>query len=116
MDRVEFYLDDELLTYDTVSPFNQRWTIVMTTTVEEDAALRKTITDTSPITITNSITVPHKIHVVAVDAAGNRMESEEVLIYIIHKQEEETEETSWDVWTEERWAFVRREDELGATA
>lgn len=116
MDRVEFYLDDELLTYDTVSPFNQRWTIVMTTTVEEDAALRKTITDTSPITITNSITVPHKIHVVAVDAAGNRMESEEVLIYIVHKQEEETEETSWDVWTEERWAFVRREDELGATA
>ncbi|TKJ31045.1 MAG: penicillin-binding protein [Chloroflexi bacterium B3_Chlor] len=114
MDRVEFHLDDELLTYDTVSPFNQRWTIVMTTTLEEDAALRKELTEDSPIEVTNSITVPHTIHVVAVDAAGNRMKSEEVMIYVVHKQEEEEqpEASNSDMSLEGRWAFVRREDEI----
>jgi len=114
MDRVEFHLDDELLTYDTVSPFNQRWTIAMTTTLEEDAALRKELTEDSPITATTSITVPHTIHVVAVDAAGNRMKSEEVMIYVVHKQEEEEqpEAANWDMFIEGRWAFVRRQDEI----
>jgi membrane carboxypeptidase/penicillin-binding protein len=115
MDKVEFYLDDQLLTYDTVSPYNQRWTIVMSTTVEEDLALRETITDSSPITLTKTITVPHTIHVVAVDAAKNRMKSEEVVIYVVHKQEEKEEEASigdQDMWIEETWAFVRREDEI----
>jgi hypothetical protein len=113
MDKVEFYMDDELLTYDTVSPFNQRWTIVMSTTVEQDAALRETITETSPITLTNAITVPHTIHVVAVDAAGNRLKSEEVLIYVIHKQEPEEEAAigSRDLSVDGRWAFVRRREE-----
>ena len=115
MNKVEFYLDGEMLTYDTVSPYNQRWTIVMTTTVEEDAALRQMITETSPITLTNPITVPHTIHAVAVDAAGNRMKSEEVLIYVVHKQEEEEEAArwDWDLGIEGRWAFIpRREDEI----
>ncbi len=114
MKKAEFYLDDELLTYDTVSPYNQRWTIVMTTTLEEDRALREMLTEDSPIKLTNSITVPHKIHVVAVDAAGNRMESEEVVIYVVHKQEEEEEAQrgDWDLWIEGRWAFIRREDEI----
>jgi hypothetical protein len=49
MDRVEFFLDDELLTYDTVSPYNQRWTIVMTTTQEQDAELRKLFTENVPV-------------------------------------------------------------------
>ncbi len=115
MKKVDFYLDEELLTYDTVSPYNQRWTIVMSTTLEEDAALRKMITETSPITLTNLITVPHTIHVVAVDAAGNRMKSEEVVIYVVHKheEEEEVERADWDMWMEGRWAFIRRrEDEI----
>ncbi len=118
MDKVEFYLDDELLTYDTVSPYNQRWTIVMTTTLAEDAALRESLTEDSPITVTNSITVPHTIHVEAVDAAGNRTKSEEVLIYVVHKQEEEEETGSvgWDLHIEERRAFVRRDDEFAIVA
>ena len=49
MDRVEFFFDDEMLTYDTVSPYNQRWTIVMTTTLEQDAALRKLIAEEVPV-------------------------------------------------------------------
>jgi 1A family penicillin-binding protein len=121
MDRVEFYFDDELLTYDTVSPFNQRWTIVMTTTLAQDTALREQLeqlTEEPPLELTNSITVPHTIHVVAIDAAGNRMKSEEVQIYVVHKQEEEEQpETAWwDMSTPGRWAFVRREDEVPAPA
>jgi 1A family penicillin-binding protein len=123
MDKVEFYLDDELLTYDTVSPFNQRWTIVMTTTLAQDAALREQLElipedEEPPIELTNSITVPHTIHVVAVDAAGNRMESEEVLIYVVHKQEEEEqpEAANWDISIERQWAFARREDEIVVSA
>ena len=113
MNKVEFHLDDQLLTYDTVSPYNQRWTIVMSTTLEQDAALRETLTEDTPITVTESITVPHTIHVVAVDAAGNRMKSEEVLIYVVHKQEEkETAQRGFqDVWPEGRWVYVRRDEE-----
>jgi hypothetical protein len=129
MDRVEFFFDDELLTYDTVSPYNQRWTIVMTKTVEQDAALRKLLEDEVPVEefpaefahaedpileVTNSITVPHTIRVEAVDAAGNRTKSEDVLIYVIHKQEEEEEEdtteASLGVRPEYTWALVRRDE------
>ncbi len=121
MDRVEFYFDDELLTYDTVSPFNQRWTIVMTTTVAQDTALREQLeqlTGEPAIKLTDSITVPHTIHVVAIDAAGNRMKSDEVRIYVVHKQEEEEQaETAWwDLSMHGRWAFVRREDEVPVPA
>ena len=122
MDKVEFYFDDEMLTYDTVSPYNQRWTIVMTTTLEEDAELRKPLIDATeeiPITVTNSITVPHTIHVEAVDAAGNRTKSEEVMIFVIHEEEDEEEETAEalrDVWLRGAWAFVRREEEIAVLA
>jgi len=63
IERVEFYLDDNLLSYDTVSPYNQKWTITATET--------------------------HTIHVVAVDAAGNRTESEKVKIKVISKRAEQ---------------------------
>lgn len=130
MDRVEFFFDDELLTYDTVSPYNQRWTIVMTTTVEKDATLRGLLEEEVPVEefpaqfadaedpileVTNSITVPHTIRVEAVDAAGNRTKSEDVLIYVIHKQEEEEEETteaSLDMRPGYTWALVRREERI----
>jgi 1A family penicillin-binding protein len=129
MNRVEFYFDDEPLTYDTVSPYNQRWTIVMTTTVEQDAALRKLLEDNVPpeqlpaqyssaqdpiLQLTNAITVPHTIYVEAVDAAGNRTKSEEVRIYVIHEQEEEEEtaQAEWTVHPHPQWALLRRENEL----
>ncbi len=131
MDRVEFFFDDELLTYDTVSPYNQRWTIVMTKTVEQDADLRKLLEEEVPIEefpaefadaedpvleVTNSITVPHIIRVEAVDAAGNRTESEEIMIYVIHKQEEEEEEDTTEAGLGVRpaytWALVRRDEEI----
>lgn len=129
MDRVEFYFDDKPLTYDTVSPYNQRWTIVMTTTVEQDAALRKLLEDKVPpeqlpaqyssaedpvLELTNAITVPHTIYVEAIDAAGNRTKSEEVRIYVIHEQEEEEEtaQANGTVHPHPQWALVRRENEL----
>ncbi len=67
IERVEFYLDDHLLSYDTVSPYNQKWTITMG----------------------SALTETHTIHVVAVDAAGNRTESEKVKINVIPKKEEQ---------------------------
>jgi penicillin-binding protein 1C len=129
MDRVEFYFDKEMLTYDTVSPYNQRWTIVMTTTVEQDADLRKLLEEGVPVEqfpapystaedpileLTNAITVPHTIYVEAVDAAGNRTKSEEVMIYVVHKQEEEEEtaQADWNIHTAPHVALVRRDDEL----
>jgi 1A family penicillin-binding protein len=33
MDRVEFYLDDHLLSYSTVPPYNTKWTITMSDTI-----------------------------------------------------------------------------------
>ena len=66
IERVEFYLDDELLSYDTVSPYNQKWTITMESENEET----------------------HTIHVVAIDGAGNRTESEKIEIKVIPEEEE----------------------------
>jgi hypothetical protein len=104
----------------------------MTTTVEQDAALRKLLTENVPIEqfpaqystaedpileVTNSITVPHTIHVEAVDAAGNRTKSEPLLIYVIHEQEEEeAAEATRGMYYETRWAFVRREEDLAVPA
>lgn len=64
IDRVEFYLDDNLLSYDTVSPYNQKWTITMG----------------------SALTETHTIHVVAFDGAGNRTESEKVKINVIPRK------------------------------
>ncbi|HAL62699.1 MAG TPA: penicillin-binding protein [Chloroflexi bacterium] len=82
IDRVEFYLDDNLLSYDTVSPYNQKWTITMGSAATET----------------------HTIHVVAIDGAGNRTESEKVKINIIPKKEEQLKESLWR--DEERERFL----------
>jgi len=67
--------------------------------------------------VTTSITVPHTIYVEAVDAAGNRTKSEEIVIFVIHEQEEEeTAEARWGALTESSWDFVRREEELAVLA
>jgi penicillin-binding protein 1C len=55
MDRVEFYVDGELIKTSTVSPYTARWTIVGGS---------------------------HEIYVVAYDAAGNRQESERIRISV----------------------------------
>ncbi len=65
MDRVEFYLDDELIGYTTVAPYTKKWIIKMAGEGPEE----------------------HTIHVVAYDSAGNRTESERVVINVIHKKE-----------------------------
>jgi hypothetical protein len=67
--------------------------------------------------VTNSITVPHTIRVEAVDAAGNRTKSEDVMIFVVHQQEEEkTSEAPQGALPENRWAFVVREEELAVLA
>jgi hypothetical protein len=68
--------------------------------------------------VTNSITVPHTIHVEAVDAAGNRTKSEPVMIYVIHeqKEEEDTAEGVQGMNAQTRWEFVRREEDLAVLA
>jgi hypothetical protein len=43
------------------------------------------------ISDTNGYTETHLIHVVAYDAAGNKVESEPVRVYVIHKQESDKE-------------------------
>ena len=63
MDRVEYYLDGELLGYSTVPPYNTKWNIVADGT--------------------------HEIYVVAIDAAGNKAESEKVKIHVKHKKGEQ---------------------------
>jgi hypothetical protein len=115
MDRVEFFFDDELLTYDTVSPYNQRWTIVMTTTVEKDATLRALLEEEVPVEeFPAEYADADTIRVEAVDAAGNRTKSEDVLIYVIHKQEEEEKTTAahLDMRPEYTWALARREERI----
>jgi len=47
MDRVEFYLDDQLIDTSTVAPYNEKWIIVMSDTVPIEGF---TITSTVPIT------------------------------------------------------------------
>ena len=75
MDRVEFYLDDNLLSYSTVPPYNTKWTIAMSDT--------------------HGYTETHQIHVVAYDAAGNEAESEKVRIYIVHERKEGQTTALW---------------------
>jgi penicillin-binding protein 1C len=52
MDRVDFYLDDRLLGTTTVSPYNKRWTIVMSDTVPS-LPIGAVITGTEVITNTD---------------------------------------------------------------
>jgi penicillin-binding protein 1C len=66
MDRVECYLDDQLLGYTTVSPYSMRWTLSMTTTMTET----------------------HSIFVVAYDTAGNVAKSEPVKVFVVPEPKE----------------------------
>lgn len=65
MDRVEFYMDDQIIGSSTVAPYNIFWPIVLTKTVQG-----KLVTDT------------HTIYAIAFDAAGNQQRSEPVVIRI----------------------------------
>lgn len=77
MDRVEYYLDDQLLGYTTVAPYSMRWTLAMSTTVTET----------------------HKIHVIAYDTAGNATQSDPVEVYVIREKKDDTRRTSFlPVW------------------
>lgn len=65
MDRVEFYLDGQLINMSTVAPYNKKWVITMAGPGPES----------------------HVIHAIAYDAAGNITESEKVTISVMHKKE-----------------------------
>ncbi|MFQ6014681.1 MAG: penicillin-binding protein [Anaerolineae bacterium] len=143
MDRVEFYLDDSLIAYSTVAPYNRKWTIVMsdtvpvlgppvvteelvtnpdgTTTTEEvvvsevveepDGTLIQRFSNgMSIISSTVGYTETHRIHVLAIDAAGNETESERVTIRVIHKEEEEEEGETSAIWLEDERTLLRREE------
>ncbi len=64
MKQVEFYVDGELFAVSTVGPFNEKWLLKGASVGE------------------------HVIHVVAVDAAGNKTQSEPVRIKVEAKKEE----------------------------
>jgi len=66
VERVEFFVDDELVGVSTVPPYNYKWRL-------KDGGLIG----------------PHKIHAVAYDAAGNSAESLRVDIKVEPKKEEE---------------------------
>ena len=65
----------------------------------------------SIISDTFGYTETHTVHVLAFDAAGNEMKSEELTIYIVHEVEEEKEEGSTGPPTamlglNDRWAWL----------
>ena len=65
----------------------------------------------SIISDTFGYTETHTIHVLAFDAAGNEMKSEELTIYIVHEAEEEKEENSTSPPTamlgvNDRWSWL----------
>jgi hypothetical protein len=120
MDRVEFYLDDNLFAESTVPPYNVKWTIAMsditpaavpviTATlgltgevaieveeVEGEEGKEENFTIQFPngfgvIRDSEGYTETHQIHVMAYDAAGNQVESKKVRIYVVHEEEEEEE-------------------------
>jgi len=76
MDRVEFYLDDQLLGYTTVAPYSLRWTLAMTTTITETRT----------------------IYVMAYDKAGNVTKSDPVQINVIPQPKEEGRTTLLPIW------------------
>jgi len=66
MERVEFYLDGELLGVSRVAPFNVLWPMVMTTAV----------TSAMPVTET------HEIYAIAFDLAGNQQKSDPIIFQV----------------------------------
>ncbi|MFQ6059004.1 MAG: penicillin-binding protein [Anaerolineae bacterium] len=128
MDRVEFYLDDRLLTHSTVPPYNVKWTIVMSDITPADVPAiveSQGITEEVSMAMTGvgytiqfpngfgvirdseGYTETHQIHAIAYDAAGNQVESEKVRIFVVHEKEEEKQETSFLV--RRVWPIRRRE-------
>jgi hypothetical protein len=150
LDKVEFFLDGNLLDFSVVEPYSVKWVLVMSDTIPSPTM--NPITETRPITMpdgsmgtevvtvtwvhvntetktitqtwesgrmiissTHGYTESHVVHVVAYDAAGNKIESEKVRFYVIHKpkeKEEEKEETGAIWWREEELASVFSSREL----
>jgi 1A family penicillin-binding protein len=71
MDRVEFYMDDQLIATSTVAPFGYKWTIKMQAPLVPGVP---------------SEPEKHTIYAVAYDAAGNRTESARIEIEVKHKE------------------------------
>jgi len=65
------------------------------------------------ISDTRGYTETHTIYVVAVDAAGNRMESEKITVYIMHEEKEEEEQSASPtaMLLPERYAMLPPKDE-----
>lgn len=72
MDRVECYLDGQLLGYTTVAPYSMRWTLAMSTTLTET----------------------HTIYVMAYDKAGNVTQSDPVEVYVAREPKDSQKRTS----------------------
>ena len=73
MDRVEFYLDDRLLGYSTIPPYNTKWTITMSDTIPiPGTVVRETQVVQNPdgSLTTQVITITH----VLTDSEGMRMQ------------------------------------------
>jgi len=109
MDRVEFYMDDVLFATSTVGPYNERWTIRMRDLAQiENGGARNWLgfesddPDVRPgrelpfadgfsaIQTSEGVYFEgHTIEVYAYDRAGNLTISDEIRVYVRHKQEEE---------------------------
>ncbi len=110
MDKVEFYIDDNLIDFTTVAPYNKRWTIVMSDVIPYGEEVTRTFYMTNGFGIisdTVGYTETHAIHAVGYDAAGNSTESEKVQIYIIHEPPREELEREEPVgWLDEPREFT----------
>jgi len=67
MDKVEFYIDDQLFGYSTVSPYTARWML-----------RRSDAEGAFPVEPWGT----HRVHVVAYDSAGNTTTSETITVHI----------------------------------
>lgn len=66
MDKVEFYIDDQLFGYSTVSPYTARWML-----------RRSDAEGAFPVEPWGT-----RVHVVAYDSAGNTTTSETITVHI----------------------------------
>ena len=107
VNRVEYYIDDELFATNTVAPYNERWTIRMRDIAQiETGGARNWLgfesddPDIQPgrelrfedgfsaIRTSGGVYLEgHKIKVKAYDEAGNSAETDEVQVYVRHEKE-----------------------------
>ncbi len=80
MDRVEFFMDDQLIGISTIAPYNILWPIVLANTVG------------------GSLGDSHSIYSVAYDAAGNQQKSDPVTIRIAPEPPKPTTLLAPDLW------------------